>query len=415
MTIKRYIIILGLVIPITSIGQTDTVFSTAYKNNVKSLYFNEAVIKEGTKVFTPLDQVKNLKNVTELYVSNYSNKLKEIYFTKNNITGLYIAVVENAPSSYLNFPKLKRLYLLSQDSEKRSKFGLPHFYDLGEFNGLKEIAVQTINGLTFIPENISEIDSLQKLSVFSCSETLMLPIGLITKPNIELLHLIHYNKSTPIYPDIINYYSLGLIKPDFINPGELNQLNKLVDKKNKTISDGVFSNVYRNGNTLISGELKKGMPHGEWIFYYPNGNVFSIRNYKNGLETGKWHELNKSGDTTKTLMFKKGKLISLEKTVFFDGTKLIDYTILEYDFNNGIPSKGIITCYYKGSQNKKSESIITNSYMARNSAQNLFVGEVVKVPFKGDQALKMDYTYKYWDSNGKLSQEHQFEKGNVKN
>jgi antitoxin component YwqK of YwqJK toxin-antitoxin module len=52
---------------------------------------------------------------------------------------------------------------------------------------------------------------------------------------------------------------------------------------------------------------------GKWRYFYPNGNMESIGKFKSGKKDGKWTFYNEVGSKIRTVIFKKGALVSQKK------------------------------------------------------------------------------------------------------
>ncbi|WP_306640034.1 toxin-antitoxin system YwqK family antitoxin [Sanyastnella coralliicola] len=69
---------------------------------------------------------------------------------------------------------------------------------------------------------------------------------------------------------------------------------------------------YDNGNLDYVGHYKRGVEHGEWIYYWENGNMKSWEYYEKGREEGTHYDCNEKGEKIKLYHYRKGVLIKEE-------------------------------------------------------------------------------------------------------
>lgn len=94
---------------------------------------------------------------------------------------------------------------------------------------------------------------------------------------------------------------------------ELDTFNKQVTYKGLVFSGFVF-NTDATEDTIMVGEYKNGLKHGEWKKFYPNGVLKERRFFKNGLKVGLYEGFYNDGAKNFVFMFKKGE---------YDGTNRI--------------------------------------------------------------------------------------------
>lgn len=66
---------------------------------------------------------------------------------------------------------------------------------------------------------------------------------------------------------------------------------------------------FPDGSLDYTGEYKKGIEHGSWIFYWENGVIRAQEFYVNGLENGVMYDYNDQGTPIIEYTYKMGTLI----------------------------------------------------------------------------------------------------------
>jgi len=64
---------------------------------------------------------------------------------------------------------------------------------------------------------------------------------------------------------------------------------------NNSLYSGTYSEVFSNGNTRMTMELKNGLADGQTLIYSENGNLLETRSYSDGKFNGTWLTYNNDG------------------------------------------------------------------------------------------------------------------------
>ena len=104
-----------------------------------------------------------------------------------------------------------------------------------------------------------------------------------------------------------------------------------ISYKNGKKFTGNCESFHPNGNLKSIQTYKKGLDHGEWIFYFPSGNIQTKGTFNEGVRIGKWEYFHENSSIWKEQFYdSKGDRVGVWNTYDLSGDKIeaTGYSIL---------------------------------------------------------------------------------------
>lgn len=137
-----------------------------------------------------------------------------------------------------------------------------------------------------------------------------------------------------------------------------------------------MTSYHENGQTSIDRFYKKGIPHGNWIWYSEEGNRDTLRVYKDSLLDGKSRGWHKNGELLFEQIFKNGQKVGNWRT-WYDDQTLRSASEYNEDLLNGTVaewySSGILSCLKEYSEGKINGTVSKWSPKGRLVSHSVYI------------------------------------------
>jgi len=72
------------------------------------------------------------------------------------------------------------------------------------------------------------------------------------------------------------------------------------------VNDGPYREFYPDGQPFSEGSYKRGVLHGQWIYWHANGQICKTTVFKDGLPNGSWEVFRKDGSRLSSKTYEAG-------------------------------------------------------------------------------------------------------------